>query len=155
MCSPLASSRAGGPFVCAVFPQRGSVVQARPRSEGLGLYAQERMRDKDIENTMKNLNEDTKRFQSCSKNTIRKTSQEKDARNLVKTFRDQTDGMLKAFHDKKQADASLQTVLNSASQIDKQINDISLGGKTSTQWSKIKSELTTLSEQFKVPMPKG
>jgi hypothetical protein len=127
---------------------------------GIELQSQERMRDKDIENTMKNLNEDTKRFQSLfnsavGKSTIRKTSQEKEARNLVRTFRDQTDGMLKAFHDKKQADASLQTVLNSASQIDKRINEISLSGETSTQWSKIKSELATLSEQFNVPLPKA
>ena len=121
--------------------------------------AQERMSDKDIENTMKNLSEDTKKFQSLfnsavGKSTIRKTSQEKDAKNLVKRFRDQTDGMLRTFGDKQQADASLQSVLNSASQIEKQMSEVSLGGETSTQWSRIKSELTTLSEQFNVPMPR-
>jgi hypothetical protein len=61
--------------------------------------------------------------------------------------------MLKTFENNKQADASLRIVLNSASQIDKQMNDISLGGETSTQWSRIKSELATLSEQFNISVP--
>ena len=121
--------------------------------------AQQRMSDKDIENTMRNLTEDSRKFQSLfnsavGKSTIRKTSQEKEAKNLVKSFRDQTDGMLKTFENKRQAEASLQMVLNSAARIEKQINDISLGGETSTQWSRIKSELATLSEQFNIPTPR-
>jgi hypothetical protein len=123
------------------------------------VRAQQRMSDKDVENTMKNLTEDTRKFQSLfnsavGKSTIRKTSQEKEAKNLVKSFRDQTDEMLKTFENNRQADASLRIVLNSASQIEKQMNDISLGGETSTQWSRIKSELATLSEQFNIPMPR-
>jgi len=43
MYAALASSGAGGPFVCAVFPQRGSVVHGRLRSEGLGIMATARI----------------------------------------------------------------------------------------------------------------
>jgi len=53
--------------------------------------AQTRMSDKDVEQLMKNMDQDSKKFQSLfnsavSKSVIRKTSQEKDARKLVDTF---------------------------------------------------------------------
>jgi hypothetical protein len=60
-------------------------------------FAQTRMNDEDVERTMKNLKEDSQRFQSTfnsaiSKSTVRKTSQEREYKNIVKTFRDQTGG---------------------------------------------------------------
>jgi competence protein ComGC len=50
-----------------------------------GMMAQQRLNDKDVEETMKNLNEDAEQFRSqfdsaVSKSTIRNTDQEKQAK---------------------------------------------------------------------------
>jgi hypothetical protein len=122
---------------------------------GLG---QQRMTDKDIENTMKNLKEDSKRFQSSfnsaiSKSTIRKTSQEKDDKALVKTFRTQTETMLKVFQDKKKADTTLPGVMSSASNIDRIFANVSISGSAKADWAKCKSEIDLLANAFQMPLP--
>jgi hypothetical protein len=67
------------------------------------------MHDKDIQSLMKNLTEDATRFRSSfnaavAKSTIRKTSQEKDAKALVAQFQKQTEGLLSQFKSTKKAD---------------------------------------------------
>jgi len=118
--------------------------------------AQQRMSDKDVESTMKNLKEDSKRFQSSfysavSKSTIRKTSQEKDAKALVKSFQGQTETMLRIFQDKKKADTTLPGVMDSARQIDGILTSVSLGGTTVSDWAKCKAELSILANEFNMP----
>lgn len=118
--------------------------------------AQQRLSDKDVESTMKNLKEDSKRFQSSfnsaiSKSTIRKTSQEKDAKTLVKTFQSQTETMLNVFQDKKKADTTLPGVLGTAKQIDGVLSSVSLGGTTVSDWAKCKAELNILANEFNMP----
>jgi uncharacterized membrane protein YhiD involved in acid resistance len=118
--------------------------------------AQQRLSDKDVESTMKNLREDSKRFQSSfnssiSKSTIRKTSQEKDAKALVKTFQSQTETMLHVFQDKKKADATLPGALGTAKQIDGVLSSVSLGGTTVSDWAKCKAELNILANEFNMP----
>jgi hypothetical protein len=122
------------------------------------VSAQTRMTDKDIENMMKNLVSDTKQFQSLfnsaiSKSTIRKTSQEKDAKATVQGFRNQTVSMLQTFQNKKKADTALPLVLDSSQRIDKWLADVPLNSSVTTQWAKVKSELATLSDQFNIPAP--
>jgi CRISPR/Cas system-associated endonuclease Cas3-HD len=123
---------------------------------GHASSAQQRMTDKDIENTMKNLKEDSKRFQSSfnssiAKSTIRKTSQEKDARGLVKSFEAQTETMLKVFQNSKKADTTLPGVLTSADQIDVVLKNVTLHGITTARWAKCKSELGLLATAFNMP----
>jgi hypothetical protein len=94
--------------------------------------AQTRMNDEDVERTMKNLKEDSQRFQSTfnsaiSKSTVRKTSQEREYKNIVKTFRDQTEAMLNAFQDRKRADTTLPGVLDTAKRIDGVLRSVQLG----------------------------
>jgi hypothetical protein len=122
------------------------------------LGAQTRMSDKDVVNMMKNLVQDTKQFQSLfnsaiSKSTIRKTSQEKDARATVQLFRNQTGSMLQIFQSKKKADTTLPSVLDSSQKIDKWLADVPLNSSVTTQWAKVKAELATLSDQFNIPGP--
>jgi hypothetical protein len=131
----------------------------------LGLFscvplvsAQTRMTDKDVVNLMKNLVQDTKQFQSLfnsaiSKSTIRKTSQEKDAKATVQLFRNQTGSMLQIFQSKKKADTTLPSVLDSSQKIDKWLADVPLNSSVTTQWAKVKAELATLSDQFNIPAP--
>lgn len=116
------------------------------------------MSDKDVVNMMKNLVQDTKQFQSLfnsaiSKSTIRKTSQEKDAKATVQSFRNQAGNMLQVFQSKKKADTTLPSVLDSSQKIDKWLADVPLKSSVTTQWAKVKAELATLSDQFNVPAP--
>lgn len=115
--------------------------------------AQQRMTDKDVENTMKNLQEDAKKFRSSfdsaiGKSTIRKTSQEKEAKTLVKRFQDETKNMLSHFKSTKRADADLPVVNQTASQIDKLLSGITLNERVGLDWSKVKNELGMLSNAF-------
>jgi hypothetical protein len=119
-------------------------------------FAQERMSDHDIENVMKNLKEDRKRFQSAfnssiGKSTVRKTSQEKDAKSTVQTYRNQVDRMLDVFGDKHKADETLPSVMASAKEIDGIFQSVQLGGSAVSTWAKCKSEIKILAVQFNVP----
>jgi hypothetical protein len=119
-------------------------------------FAQDRMSDHDIENVMKNLKEDSKRFQSAfnssiGKSTVRKTSQEKDAKSTVQTYRNQVDRMLDVFQDKHKADETLPSVMASAKQIDGIFQSVQLGGSAISTWDKCKSEIKILAIQFNVP----
>jgi hypothetical protein len=115
------------------------------------------MSDRDIENIMKNLKNDSKRFESSfnsaiSKSTIRKTTQEKNDKDLVKSFQDQTEKMLNIFQDKRTADTTLPGVLTAAKQIDDIFIDVHLNGSVKSDWSKCKAELAILAAQFNMPM---
>lgn len=123
---------------------------------GQASSAQQRMTDKDIESTMKNLKEDAKRFQSSfksslSKSTIRNTSQQKDANGLAKSFETQSETMLKVFQNSKKADTTLPGVLTSADQLDVVMKTVMLDGITTARWAKCKSELGLLATAFNMP----
>jgi hypothetical protein len=115
--------------------------------------AQARMGDKDIVALMKNLQQDAKQFRSVfnsavGKSTIRKTSQEKDAKSLVQQFQKQTESMLNQFNSTKKADQSLPAVLATSNQIDKLLAATPMGDQTNNAWAKVKSALGALSQQF-------
>lgn len=119
-------------------------------------FAQDRMSDHDIENVMKNLKEDSQKFQSAfnsaiGKSTVRKTSQEKDAKSTVQTYRNQVGRMLDVFQDKHKADETLPSVMASAKQIDDIFKSVQLGGSAISTWAKCKSEIKILAIQFNVP----
>jgi hypothetical protein len=66
------------------------------------LSAQSRLSDKDVQQHMKTLKDDAKKFRSSfnsalSKSTIRKTTQEKDAKTLAQNFEKQTNSMYETF----------------------------------------------------------
>ena len=122
----------------------------------LVVWGQSRMTDKDVEETMQNLKNDAKHFQSSfnsaiDKSTVRKTSREKDAKALVKTFAQQTDSMHTVFKGSKKADTSLPGVLDNAQKIDKLLADVPLGENVTSRWSRVKSELNTLASAFNMP----
>ena len=120
------------------------------------LRAQERLSDKDVESLMKNLQDDAGKFRSAydsavSKSIIRKTSKEKESKELVKRFEKQVEGMRKQFKDKKKAAGAVEVVVYSAKQLDayvQEVNDI----KTTTEWNKVSAELKQVAEAFNVKM---
>jgi hypothetical protein len=115
-----------------------------------GARAQNRMSDKDVEATMKNLSEDAKSFRSAfdssvGKSTIRKTSREKDAKAQVKSFENQTQTLLNQFKKKKQANDYLPSVLDTANQIDGLLHDVQFDSATTMRWSKVRADLDQIS----------
>ena len=117
--------------------------------------AQNRMSDHDVEQRIKNLLADTKHFRksfntAVGKSIIRKTSQAKDARQLVETFEGQMQDMLDSFRHSKKADPNLQSGIDTVPQIDKVINDAQITGVTTQQWSKVRTELVEIAQAFNV-----
>ena len=119
-----------------------------------GMLAQQRLNDKDVEETMKNLNEDAEQFRSqfdsaVSKSSIRNTDQEKQAKALVEHFQKKTEDMVDEFKDTKKTHDDLLIVRNDANKIDKVLSGTHLDDpKLNTQWAKIKSELGMISGAF-------
>ena len=119
----------------------------------LSTAAQDRLSDKDVANMMNNLKNDAKNFRNVwnhalSKSTIRKTSREKDARNLATQFQNQTEGMLRQFQSHKTADQSLPRVQQTARSIEQVKSDVSLGPVVDQQWTKIRTELDEIAQAF-------
>ena len=117
--------------------------------------SQTRINDKDVANLMHNLKEDAKKFNpmfnnAIKKSTIRKTSREKDAKNLVTTFAKQTEAMLNNFKRTKKADSDFSLVKSSAAEIDKIVNDIKLDGEAAAMWQKIRTELDEVGSALRV-----
>jgi hypothetical protein len=115
--------------------------------------AQDRLSDKDVANMMNNLKNDAKNFRqvwnhALSKSTIRKTSREKDARNLAAQFQNQTEGMLRQFQSNKTADTSLPLVQQTARSIEQVKSDVSLGPVVDSQWTKIRTEIDQIAQAF-------
>jgi hypothetical protein len=115
--------------------------------------AQDRLSDKDVANMMNNLKNDAKNFRqvwnhALSKSTIRKTSREKDARNLATQFQNQTEGMQRQFQSKKTADQTLPLVQQTARNIEQVKSDVSLGPVVDQQWTKIRTELDQIAQAF-------
>ena len=117
------------------------------------LAAQTRMSDKDVEQLMKNMDQDSKKFQSLfnsavSKSVIRKTSQEKDAKKLVDGFQKGAKTLYDHFKKTKKSDPYLQNSLDSAAQIDKFLHTTQLDADTNAQWGKVRKELNDLATAF-------
>ena len=120
--------------------------------------AQSRVNDKDMESLMRNLRDDAKSFQpsfndAVKRSVIRKTSQEKDAKNLVGHFVKQTDAMLNNFKGSKKADRDLPNVLGTAEQIDKIVSDLALNPQTTARWQKVRAELHQVASAYGMADP--
>ena len=115
--------------------------------------AQSRMNDKDIQQIMDNLKNDSKKFvdsfkSSVGKSSIRKTQQEKDARKLVDQSKKESEKLFKKFKDKKRADTEVQQVLSLGGRVDQLVQSAGLDSKTNDNWARVKGELDALNTAF-------
>jgi hypothetical protein len=104
---------------------------------------------------MKNLKDDAKKFRSgfnsaLAKSTIRKTTQQKDAKTLAQNFERQTDSMYEAF---KHQGRTVPAELPRHGAADRQNHDQHAAGprRQYAVWSTVKTELNTLANDFDVP----
>jgi hypothetical protein len=133
-------------FVVGLF----AVLQAAP------AQAQTRVNDRDMEALMRNLRDDAKSFRpqfdrAVHRSTIRKTSQERDARDLAAAFARQTETLLNRFKRDRKAETEFNTVLASAEQLDTTVNSLALGPEVISQWKKIRTELHQIADAYGVP----
>ncbi len=119
----------------------------------LPASSQTRISDRDLETLLQNLKEDAKSFRpvfesSLKQSSIRKTSQEKDAKQLAERFSKETEGAWKQFKKARNNHVGISNVAATAQQVDKLINGLSLNGSTSTAWAKIQQELGQVEAAF-------
>ncbi|HTU51475.1 MAG TPA: hypothetical protein VMF56_12835 [Acidobacteriaceae bacterium] len=119
----------------------------------LNARAQKRVSDKDMDHMMKNLRYDTKNFRpmfdhAVGKSTIRKTSQAKDAKNLVRAFENQVDAMLTTFKKNRNDGTAVSGAVSTAGQIDSLLQTVSLGPDVMSQWQKIREELHPIAVSY-------
>ena len=120
---------------------------------GVCSNAQGRLSDKDIENLMGNLKDDVRSFKpmfnsAIGKSSIRKTSREKDAKNLVASLEKKTEAMRDTFRQNKKAEGNVQDVVSTAQQIDNLIHNVQLNPQPTSQWEKIRGEISQISAAF-------
>jgi hypothetical protein len=125
-----------------------------------GAVAQNRMSDKDVEATMKNLTEDAKSFRSAfdysiGKSTIRRTSREQDAKAQVKNFQSQTETLLNHFKKNREANDYLPSVLDTANQIEGLLKEVQFDSSTTMRWNKVRADLDKISTAHGLPASSG
>ncbi len=119
-------------------------------------YAQNRVNDHDMEALMRNLHEDAKSFrpefdEAIHKSTIRKTSQERDARDQVAAFERQTDRLSDRFKKDRNGQTEFADVMNTAEQIDQTVDSLHLGPRVREHWRKIRAELRRIAYGYGLP----
>jgi hypothetical protein len=127
-----------------------------PFISALPARAQERLSDKDLEQRIKNMNADIKKFRSIfnssvSKTSIRKTTQAKDAKALVGNFQTQSNSLYETFKKTKKPDPYLQNCLDLSTKIDNLLQSTDFDANTTTQWAKIKPQFKDIAAAFHVP----
>jgi hypothetical protein len=120
------------------------------------LYGQSRVNDKDLERFIKNLNEDAKSFRpvfeaALKKSTIRKTSQEKDAKNMGVRFEKQTASFADNFKRTHKGDTDLPLVVSTAQQLDKVVTGVHLNSQADASWRKVRTDLDQVTNAFGAP----
>jgi hypothetical protein len=122
------------------------------------LHSQDRMNDKDLEKMFDNLKNDSKKFESAfddgvEKSTIRKTSQEKEAKTQVESFRKQAEAALNKFKKDQHPETELAGLITSGTEIDKLLTTTPMGDKTDAAWAPVKKELSDIAVQFRKEFP--
>ena len=107
---------------------------------------------------MQNLKDDAQPFQksfanALKKSTIRKTTQEKDAKALAETFAKETNTALETFKHQQKADQEVIALVNTAAQIDPLVYSLQLNPQTTSQWKRLRTELHQIAQAFGVPEP--
>lgn len=120
--------------------------------------AQNRVNDRDMEALMRNLRDDAKSFRphfdtAVHKSTIRKTSQEREARDTADAFQRDTETLLNRFKKDHNGQQEFANVLASAKDIDRSVNSLSLGPQVASDWDRIRTELRRIASAYGIEDP--
>ena len=120
--------------------------------------AQGRLSDKDLQRVMQNLKDDAQPFRknfakALEKSSIRKTTQEQDAKALADTFAKQANTALESFKHQQKTEQEVIGLVHTAGQIDPLVYSVQLNPQTISQWEKLRDELHDIAQAFGVPEP--
>jgi c-di-AMP phosphodiesterase-like protein len=123
----------------------------------LTARAQSRVNDRDVERLMSNLREDVSQFRgpyeaALKKSSFRKTSKEKDAKDLGKRLEDESKNMLKTFQKKRKADQSFNSVDIVAQQIDPIVHQLDPQSSAIPAWGRVQSDLKAIGSAVGLPL---
>ena len=118
--------------------------------------AQTRVNDKDMIAQMKNLHQDARSFRplfdkAVHKSTIRRTSQERDARDMSLSFDRETEALVQKFKKNTNGGEQFRRVMGAAEPIDTVVHTVQLGPEVTAQWQKIRTELHQLGLAYAYP----
>jgi hypothetical protein len=125
---------------------------------GATARAQSRLNDKDMARLMQNLSEDAQPFRqsfanAVKKSTIRRTSQEREARGLADTFAREAKHAREAFRHKRKAESEVTAMVSTAGQIDALVYSLRLNPTVTAQWEKLRTELHLVAGAFGISEP--
>lgn len=112
--------------------------------------------DKQIEQQIKNLSSDAKKFRSLydsslAKSDIHNTGQEKDSKLFAEALQNQLKNMEDSFKKTRKADPYLEACFQQADHIDEVLKSYPLGSETNAQWGKVRSQLEALGKALHPP----
>ena len=118
--------------------------------------AQTRVNDQDMIAIMKNLHQDAHSFRplfdkAVHKSTIRRTSQERDARDMSLSFDRETDVLIQSFKKNRNGGEQFRRVMEAAEPIDAVVHTVNLGPDVTAQWQIIRAELHHLALAYGYP----
>jgi len=122
------------------------------------VQAQSRLNDKDLQRLLQNVKEDSQPFRktfadALKKSSIRKTSREKDDKELANTFTKQADRAFEAFKHQRRAEAEVTALVGTAQKIDALVYSLQLGAPAQPSWEKLRTELHEVAQAFGVREP--
>ncbi len=127
-------------------------------SSSTRMQAQSRLNDHDLQRLLKNVKEDSQPFRkifadTLKKSSIRKTSHEKDARELANTFAKQADRSFETFKHHRKAETEVSALVGTAQKIDALVYSLRLGAPAQPSWEKLRTELHEVAQAFGVREP--
>lgn len=122
------------------------------------VRAQSRLNDQDLQRLLQDVKEDSQPFrktfaEALKKSSIRKTSREKDARELANTFAKQADRSFETFKHRRKAEAEVAALVGTAQKIDMLVYSLRLGAPAQPGWEKLRAELHEVAQAFGVHEP--
>jgi len=141
------SWRWGGPV--SISGDRGPVFA------GGGSALPYRLTDKEVEQILRRIEQQSKRFRSSldsalDKSRLNGTRREDDVNEFIKQFDDEVKRLRDRFQDHKSVAADVQSVLDRAARIDEFMSNRRLSGKSENEWSRLKANLDELSRAYGV-----
>jgi len=132
-----------------------TVSPVSPVSPVAGNELPYRLNDKDVEQILRRIEDQSHRFKSSldsalDKSRINGTRREDDVNEFVKQFDNEVKRLHDRFKDHKSVAADVQQVLDSAARIDEFMLRRQLGGRAEDDWSRLKANLDELSQAYSV-----
>src|SRR5215467_10410928 len=133
----------------------GPVSSISPVSPVTGSELPYRLNDKDVEQILRRIEQQSHRFKSSldsalDRSRLNGTRREDDLNEYIKQFDNEVKRLHDRFADHKSVAADVQSVLDRAERIDEFMSRRQLSGRAENDWSTLRAELDQLSQAYSV-----